>query len=449
MKIVLPVHHFPPRYAHGAELYTFRLARWLKSQGHQVDVVAWEVIDHGSVDHLAVAQDVYQDIPVWRLSMDIFHSPNRRLWTFDNPHLGKWFAEFLRERQPDLVNFQAGYLIGVAPIFAAHEAGVPSIITLHDFWFLCPRHTLYHADGSLCHVVPNDPAECAWCYMYMWEGKHQKLERATRGAYGRVMRSIMPDSQVDIISHRRERLYEALKLPQLFLSPSHFLSSKFADVVPSNKLQVFQLGVDTTRFQKIENRQKTKTLQIGYIGQIVPIKGVHILVEAVKNLRQQGFDIELRVFGTMPNNEYGSKLRSIAADDPKIRFEGRVEVSRVSEVLSEMDALAVPSIWFENSPITILEAHAVGVPVIAAAHGGMIEMILHETDGLHFQPASVEDLMRQLRRLIDEPNLLNRIRDGARNKYVPSVDESMQQISEIYKCVCAQSAENPHAILAS
>jgi glycosyltransferase involved in cell wall biosynthesis len=449
MKIILPIHHFPPRYAHGAELYTFHLARWLQSQGHSVEVVAWEVIDHGSVDHLAVAQDVYQDIPVWRLSMDIFHSPNRRVWTFDNPLLGSWFAQFLRERKPDLVHFQAGYLIGITPIFAAHEAGVPSIMTLHDYWFLCPRHTLQHGDGSLCHVVPDDPTECAWCYFYLWEGKHQKLERATRGAYGRVMRSIIPSSQVDIISHRRERLNEALKLPQLFLSPSHFLASKFAGVVPSNKLQVFRYGIDTTRFQKIKNRKKAKTLQIGYIGQIVPIKGTHVLVEAVKNLHQQGFDIELQVFGTMPNNEYGSKLRSIAADDPKIRFEGRVENSRVSEVLSEMDALAVPSLWYENSPLTILEAHAVGVPVIAAAHGGMIEMISHETDGLHFQPASVEDLTRQLRRLIDEPNLLNRLRDGARNKRVVSVDESMQQISEIYKCVCAQSAENPHAILAS
>ena len=165
MKIVLPVHHFPPRYSAGAELYTFRLARWLQSHGHRVEVVCVEAIDQGAPDELHATADRYEGIPVWRLAFNLGSEENSARVHYDNPLPGEWFADYLQRARPDLVHFQAGYLIGVASMEATAAAGIPMALTLHDYWYLCPRISLQRGDGSLCETIPDDPAGCAWCML--------------------------------------------------------------------------------------------------------------------------------------------------------------------------------------------------------------------------------------------------------------------------------------------
>src|SRR5215212_7955393 len=142
MKIVLPVHHFLPRYTAGAELYTYRLAKWLCEHGHTVEVVSVESISEGRPDQLTVVSDTYDGIPVHRLSFDIFKAPEREVWDYDNALYYAWFRDYWQRTRPDLAHFQAGYLLGAAPLKAAAECNVPVVLTLHDYWFLCPRITL-------------------------------------------------------------------------------------------------------------------------------------------------------------------------------------------------------------------------------------------------------------------------------------------------------------------
>nr|AIA95337.1 CAZy families GT4 protein [uncultured Chloroflexus sp.] len=68
MHITLPVHHFPPVYRAGAELYTYRLAKELQARGNEVEVVAIESIDSGSSDALEAQQEMYDSVPVWRFA---------------------------------------------------------------------------------------------------------------------------------------------------------------------------------------------------------------------------------------------------------------------------------------------------------------------------------------------------------------------------------------------
>lgn len=106
MKILLPVHHFPPRYTAGAELYTYRLARWLRAHGHAPQVVCFESIEHGPVETLEVAQESYEGIPVWRVTHDLLRSPQRREWTYHHALLGAWFRELLQREKPDCAHFK-------------------------------------------------------------------------------------------------------------------------------------------------------------------------------------------------------------------------------------------------------------------------------------------------------------------------------------------------------
>jgi GT2 family glycosyltransferase len=109
-----------------------------------------------------------------------------------------------------------------------------------------------------------------------------------------------------------------------------------------------------------------------------------------------------------------SKLLGPLLGQPFVRKLGPVPHERMAGALSEVDALVVPSVWIENAPFVIREAFAAGLPVIASDLGGMAEMVRHEQDGLLFTPGSPPALAAQIRRLIEEPELMSRLREQVR-----------------------------------
>ena len=124
-------------------------------------------------------------------------------------------------------------------------------------------------------------------------------------------------------------------------------------------------------------------------------------------------------------------LRQLAGDDPRIHLHGRFENRDVAAIVAGLDLLIVPSNWYEVGPLTIMEAFAVGTPVIAAALGNMADLVHDGVDGLHFRPDDAADLARQLRRIRDDPELLPRLRQGI----VPpiSIDDEMRTLLRIYE----------------
>src|SRR5262249_6317810 len=95
------------------------------------------------------------------------------------------------------------------------------------------------------------------------------------------------------------------------------------------------------------------------------------------------------------------------------------------------DALVVPSIWPENSPLVIHEAFLAGVPVIAARIGGIPELVTHGKNGLLFNPGDVEDLSRVLNVLLTEPALLDTLRTGIPE--VRSIQDDARMARELYR----------------
>jgi glycosyltransferase involved in cell wall biosynthesis len=434
MKIILPVHHFLPRHSAGAELYTYRLARWLQQNGHDVSVVAFHAIDAGAPDVLDARLDVYEGIPVWRLSMDLMRAPERKLWTFYNPLLGDWFHALYQRERPDLVHFQAGYLLGVAPILAARDAGVRVGLTLHDYWYLCPRHTFLRGDDALCEAVPQDPKTCVWCYDYLWHGRHRKLNARSGGVYGRLMRAGIPDREIDLMRERRRLTHAALQVPAFVIGLSRFLTERFTGSVPAGRLHTIRTGLDLSPYIPIRSQPRAQggPLRIGYAGQIASHKGVHLLVEAFERLQMRSQPLALDIYGGVPDDAYGEALRACAARDRRITLHGRFENAHASTILHGLDLLAVPSTWYENMPLTILEAYAAGTPVITAGTGGMAEAVTHDVNGLHFRLGDASDLTRQLQRLVNAPELLRRLQAGAHANCPASTDVELTQVSTLY-----------------
>ena len=450
MKVVLATHHFLPRYMAGAELYAYRTARWLQEHEHRVAVVCVESIADGD-GKLRVEREDYEGLAVYRLYFNLARTPDPFRWSYWNPDIGAWLEGFLRQQAPDVLHVNSGYLLSASVIPAGRAAGVPVVLTLHDYWFVCPRLHLRRPDGALT-VLPNRPAECAWCLMT--ERRRYRLpDVASGGRLGRLATAWLErrrSPRVQAIEERRRLLREALGQVTAFIAPSRFLRDIYiGQGLPPERFYLVRYGLDMRLWREARGTQgnsgervgtfkdPSPPLRIGYLGQLEPHKGVHVLIQAFRRLslpNREGRDASLAIYGDPSRNPgYARRLRRLASGEPRIVFASAYDNRRVVEVLAGLDVCVVPSIWYENSPTIILEAQAWGLPVVTSDLGGMAEMVRHEVDGLLFRPGDADDLARQLQGLLDEPELLPRLRANA--PPVMTMEEQMQALMGVYQNV--------------
>ncbi|MEA3346427.1 MAG: glycosyltransferase [Chloroflexota bacterium] len=216
----------------------------------------------------------------------------------------------------------------------------------------------------------------------------------------------------------------------LFIAPSHFLLQRFQRWYGDRKRVLYlENGIDTTRFGQAERREQGPGLRVAYLGTIAPHKGVHILIQALRETRSP--DIELHIYGELGIfPEYGKRIAR-SRPDPRVYLHGRVSREQVPQVLASADILVVPSLWYENSPLVIQEAFASGVPVIAADGGAMVEKIRPGVDGLLFRRGDARNLAAKLDSLAEDPSLLRRLKDNVRSPQ--SIRDNAHRLEGIYE----------------
>jgi glycosyltransferase involved in cell wall biosynthesis len=195
-----------------------------------------------------------------------------------------------------------------------------------------------------------------------------------------------------------------------YLRESAFSSGKL-----TTNAEVIHHGVDTTLFNCAERRTSNPG-RLLYVGQVMPHKGVHTAIQAVRILREQHAAVRLDVVGTGSIPSYAENLRKVVQSQnlqDVVRFCGFVDRTGVVDVYCEHDILVFPSIWDEPFGIVPLEAMASGLPVVGTATGGSAEVLKDEINGLVFQKESAEDCARQVQRLLDDPALYGRLSRNA------------------------------------
>lgn len=463
MKILVVSHHLPPNYRSGAELYAWRQCQWLQKQGHEVRAVTVEDIE-AKVPALEAHSEIYQGVPVERLFFDRLNYPNILLASHNNPEVKAWFDTFLAGSKPDLMLVNACYLLGIGVLAAARQAGIPVVVTLHDFWFLCQRLTLMRPDGTLCDGKVT-PADCALC-LAKDQRRYLVADQLTAGLAGKALvggakagwtpfQNLLGGAgKIETLAVRRRSLLEALAQADRIIAPSRYLKKVFVDNgFPAEKIFYCRYGLDTERLANLTQDRSgpdthgdglngKKTLKVGYLGQILPHKGVDVLVEAVRLVRGKGSSlapISLEVRGELGRNPaYDAKLHKLAAGDSRISFAGPYNAADLPAILRKLDVVVVPSIWLENSPLVIMEAQAARIPVIATNLGGMAEMVRPGENGLLFERKNARDLANQLQRLLDEPGLLAKLSAGI--DPVKSLDQEFAELGPIYDEVVAEAA---------
>jgi glycosyltransferase involved in cell wall biosynthesis len=175
-------------------------------------------------------------------------------------------------------------------------------------------------------------------------------------------------------------------------------------------------------------------LRIAFLGRIDAVKGLGILIEALQ--RAPGLAVALDIFA-VAQGKAGERLKEQLAEqirlDPRISLRTPLAVAQVMDRLREYDVLAVPSQWMETGPLVVYEAFAAGIPVIGSRLGGIAELVTDEENGLLVEAASPEAWASALSRLVDDPNLLPRLKSGI--KPVRTMLDVAQEMGPVYESV--------------
>lgn len=441
MKVLLATHFFPPNHPGGTEAYTLTLARTMLRRGHSPHVICAERWGTGGSWRLRYEDTLYEGIPVRRLYWNWQLAPNPFVNFYDNPEVERHFAEHVGQLRPDVVHATSCYALGARIFGAARREGIPTFLTLTDFWFLCHRHTLYRGDGSLC-TGPESAVACQGCIAYSIDGYRVLTRVVPRRLVARVILSLSRwprfarlrglRGNVGNAEHRYRFLRRAFEEVDVAISPSRFLIEMFArNGYPTDRFRLSRHGLDTSWVSRVHARDARARPCIGYIGQIDPVKGVGLLVQAFLSIATE-VSAELRIYGDLSKDPvFSSHLRRLVAGNPDVRLMGPFERSAIADVLSEVDFVVVPSFWYENSPMAIAEAFAGGRPVIATNLGGMSEMVEHGVNGLLFERGDMRGLAEAIRLLAKDAALRERLRLGI--KPVRSIDEEVDQLLGMYR----------------
>lgn len=428
MRILIAVHGYPPTFNGGAERRAERTARHLAARGHAVAVLCVEALV--SPPAVPWVEDRIQD-GVWVRRIGLVRPVSFRE-LYDHPQGEKEAARWIREWRPEIFHLFSGYLLTASVLRAALQQRVPIIISLTDYWWLCHRINLMRTDGSRC----DGPSilECTRCYAeqrrrYRWPSR--VFPPGARMFWRLAARIPALQSRVGFSEQemRVRVLRDMLARADLLIAPSRFLAGIYLQHgAPADRLRVLRQGVEWTWCPL---RKPSATLRVGYVGQVKYHKGVDLLLTAWGMLRGDR-PRELRLYGSDRGEEaYGRWIRQQLRNLKHATWVGEFAGDRAAEIMSELDVLVIPSRWHENSPNVILEAQAVGVPVVGAALGGIPELIRHEWNGLLFQPDNPQDLACQLQRLLDEPDLLPQLR--RRPLPFRSVEEEIEELEYLYE----------------
>jgi glycosyltransferase involved in cell wall biosynthesis len=439
MKILIAVHHFPPTFGGGAEWRAYRTARGLQEAGHQVRVVCVDSVTWGDGQTLEHTTTSYDGVDVRRLSFNLEQATDPFLWSYCNPLVGEYVSGLLDELKPDLMHLISGYLMSGSTVDAAVEVGVPVVLTLTDYWFLCPRITLVRSDNSLC-TTPADPLACALCIRN--EKRRYRLpDRLTGGAVGHALSLIWKhtnDALIAALSARKSYLFSLFRQIDTVISPSKFLKELFeSNGISTRRFIHMRQGLDLSNWGDTQVPPRNSRLRFGYIGQIARHKGVDTLVDAFKKLRAGDQAPRLTLYGDHEQfPRFTRQLRKQVANRSDIVFAGRFEYSSIGRIHDSIDVLVVPSVWYENSPNVILEAYASRTPVVVSRLGGMAELVAHGESGFHFEAGNAQDLASVLQRFVDQPRLAETL--GRGSPAVKTVNEEVEELIQVYATLEAE-----------
>lgn len=389
MKILLSNKFY---YRRGGDcIYMLNLEQLLEAHGHEVAVFAMQYADNQNTPWNEYFPSEVKFSPGIGM-IEAFLRP------FGTREVKRKFNAILDAFHPDVVHLNNIHT-QLSPVIAeiAHKRGIKVVWTLHDYKLLCPRYDCLRNGEQICED----------CFLDKHKVQEYKCMKNSKLASVLAYR--------EAIKWTRERLEDNT---DVFVCPSQFMADKMIQGgFNSSKIMHLCNFIDV---EKCKRDDYQKGEYYCFIGRLSHEKGAKTLIEAAKSL-----NYKLKVIGGGPLMD---ELKSIASDN--IEFVGFKQWDEIKEILGGARFSVIPSEWYENNPLSVIEAQCLGTPVLGANIGGIPELITSET-GMTFESRNISDLKDKIAKMWNSSFDYQHIAEISQNKY--NSEKYYTDIMEIYK----------------
>lgn len=368
MKILLV--HNAYRQPGGEDIVFEQERQVLEGAGHQV--VAYRRSNHEVNEHSLAGQ---------------FSLASKAVWAADSR---RELAAMLCREKPEIVHIHNTFVMVSPSIYSAcREAGVPVVQTLHNYRLLCPAANFFRQDRICEECVEHS----------LWRGVRHGCYQGSRAATSVV--ALM------LAVHRWRRTW--IRGVDCFIALSGFSRRKFIEA----GLAAEKIAVKPNFIYADPGCRAQSGAYALFIGRLHPERRVETLLAAWQRLQ---VPIPLRIIGGGPQRvALEAQARQMGVSD--VRFHGHLPRDQAIAFLKGAWCLIFTSEWYENFPVTIVEAFACGVPVICSRLGAMQETVADGRTGLHFTPGDAEDLAQKVEWAWSHPEEMAAMGRAARAEY--------------------------------
>ena len=374
MKILMVNKFLYPRG--GCETYMLKLSEELKAKGHEIEFFGMydEQNTVGNSENLYTTNMDFHSTGIAR-----FFYPFKIIYSLEAyKKIGKVIDSF----KPDIVHMNnINFQLTPSIIYAIKKRNIPLVQTVHDYQMICPNHLLY----SLEEAKP--------------------CERCINGSkfncfkYGCIHGS-KAKSLIGVIEAKLYSLLKTYKKVDLYVCPSKFLEEKLlsADSLYSGKTFTIHNFIEK---KPMPEKTDTEKPYVAFASRLSVEKGVGILAKAAKLLP----DITFKIAGTGPDDEC---LKNI----PNVNMLGFLTGDELISLIANAKVMILPSVWYENCPLNILETHAFGVPVITMNSGGMAELVEDGKTGLLIKEPTAEATAEAINKCFEDEEFYSSLKQN-------------------------------------
>lgn len=409
MKSIQAVARYFPEKCGGIQTHLNEILPYLQAQGVESKIVAGHKQKTPS-NYIHEGFEVYQ--------YPVYPEPAPEPLYGSNFHGGfENFAQWLKLQKADIYHQHMWEpRCGLPHLKLAKELGYATVVSIRLPHPFCARNTLMYKGKEACSGKI-DISQCSQCFDFPDSLPAQLFHTL----------KLIPQNNSKLFSNK---YYKKLLIPARITNRQYGLQKlvEYSDRivvmsewvrqallingVPDQKVFLLKHGISKAFIPDAKSpREPDGKFKIGFLGRWSPTKGVHILVEAIKQL-PTNLPVELTIHGVPQEDSYKQMVLSMIGQDPRIKVSPPVKRQDLSSILLSFDVLAVPSQWLETGPMVVLEAQAHGLPVLGSDLGGIAEKVTHQKDGLLLSASDSSAWANAIHKLCKDAHLVNSLKEG-------------------------------------
>ncbi len=403
--IVLALEGFFPENIGGTEHYVLNLAKELRELNYHVSIVK-------PTKQEQIYKYQYEGFDVH--CFPIAEKPTvKQLNGLELPGGIESFIEIIKNLMPDFFHLHSlGRALNTQHIKVVSELGIRTIFSAHLGSNLCVRQNLMLFGKSQCDGLI-DKQRCLACFI----NKQKKIPAIVAKPIAIIINKLLSNISFvskypafRIVDYKLEQLAFIKKYSNVNIAIGNWLREIY-EINGLGNAYTIKPGIDKgfVKHQGLVKKNNHK-INLIFVGRMHPLKNLDLLINVLKRLPAK-FDLSIVTIPFAEEMSYYHKIKRLYNALGYQNWFENITSTQVAEKLEESDVLILPS-QFEVAPLVILEAFAKKIPVIGSDYIAIKEMVQHNLNGLLFKNGNSKSLKEQLLRLIEEPGLLQSLRQN-------------------------------------